>query len=86
MFILGNRLFSQRGAFLKKLVPVADSAAAAEAPKDLCYVHSAVNQSRMVRISLCCVLVGKVAIIRATVQYIYFHLSETFYFCIPNFV
>ena len=66
---MGNRLFIQRGDFLEKLVPVADSAAT-ESPKDIYYVHYAVNQSLMMRILLCCALVGGVAIICATVKYL----------------
>ena len=67
MFIFGNRLFIQGGDFIKTLVLFSDSATA-EALKDLCYVHSDVNQSQMVRILFCCELVGEVAIICATVQ------------------
>ena len=41
-----------------------------EAPKDIHYVRSDVNQSGIMRILLCCAKVGEVAMIHANVGYL----------------
>ena len=59
----------ERSFYEKELVAVADSADA-KAPKYLHFVHSAVNQSKLMRILLCCTWVGEASIIHANVQYL----------------
>ena len=70
LFILGNIfLHPEIQCYEKKLVTVDDSAAA-EAPKDLHLVSSAVNQSRMMCLLLWYDWVDEVSIIHANVQYL----------------
>ena len=69
--IYTEKLFvqQQRNFYEKKLVAIADSATVGS-PKDLHFVNSAVNQSRMMRPSLCCAWFDEVATIHTNVQYI----------------
>ena len=60
---------TERSFFEKQMAAVADGDAD-ESPRDLHYMHSAVNQLRMMRISLCCARVGKIVIIRANTKFL----------------